>query len=162
MTLLPNRRRCAANRGAENPREELLIALAGPAVNVVIAVGLLLFAGENGCAALVAVESSRVAMVDRLAAVNLFIAILNIIPAFPMDGGRVLRALLAIRLGHVRATEIAASIGQVVAFALGFLGLFGNPLLIFIAIFVFTSQLPPRRSWSRCGRCRAMCRSTPR
>ena len=82
-------------------------------------------------------QSPAVAMADRLAEVNLFLAIFNMIPAFPMDGGRVLRALLAIKLGHVRATEIAAAIGQLVAFALGFLGLFGNPLLIFIAVFVY-------------------------
>jgi len=93
-------------------------------------------------------------MVDRLAAVNLFIAVFNMIPAFPMDGGRVLRAVLAIRLGHVRATEIAASIGQFVAFLLGFLGLFGNPLLIFIAIFVYLAasseaQLVAMRAMSR-------------
>ena len=54
-----------------------------------------------------------------------------------MDGGRVLRALLAMKLGRPRATQIAATIGQAFAFALGFLGLFGNPLLIFIAIFVY-------------------------
>ena len=80
-------------------------------------------------------------MIDRLAAVNMFWRVFNMIPAFPMDGGRVLRALLAIRLGYVRATEIAASIGQVVAFGLGFLGLFGNPLLIFIAIFVYLAAV---------------------
>src|SRR5262249_38315776 len=90
----------------------------------------------------------------RLAAVNLFLAVFNMIPAFPMDGGRVLRALLSIRLGHVRATEVAAAIGQFVAFGLGFLGLFGNPLLIFIAIFVYLAasseaQLVAMRAMSR-------------
>jgi len=78
-----------------------------------------------------------VSLVDRLAMVNLFLVLFNMIPAFPMDGGRVLRALLASRLGFVRATEIAAFIGQGFAFALGFAGLFGNPMLIFIAIFVY-------------------------
>jgi stage IV sporulation protein FB len=83
------------------------------------------------------VQNSKIGMVDRLAEVNLFLAAFNMIPAFPMDGGRVLRAALATRLGYVRATEVAASIGQWVAFALGFVGLLYNPLLIFIAIFVY-------------------------
>ena len=155
VTLLPIGGVARLERIPEKPSEELLIALAGPAVNVVIAFALMLFAGAKLDAQhLVAVESGRVAMIDKLAAVNLFLAVFNMIPAFPMDGGRVLRALLAIRLGHVRATEIAASIGQVVAFGLGFLGLFGNPLLIFIAIFVYLAasseaQLVAMRAMSR-------------
>ena len=101
-----------------------------------------------------AIDKPPVRMLDRLAAVNLFLVVFNLIPAFPMDGGRVLRALLASRLGYTRATEIAASIGQVVAFGLGFLGLFGNPLLIFIAIFVYLAasseaQLVAIRAMSR-------------
>jgi CBS domain-containing protein len=61
----------------------------------------------------------------------------NLLPAFPMDGGRVLRALLALRWSRSRATKIAASIGQIFAFGLGFLGLFGNPVLLIIAAFIF-------------------------
>ena len=70
------------------------------------------------------IDSTKVAMVDRLAMVNVFLVLFNLIPAFPMDGGRVLRALLATRMGYTRATEIAAMIGQGFAFALGFIGLF--------------------------------------
>jgi len=66
----------------------------------------------------------QIPIVDRLAALKLFLALFNLIPAFPMDGGRVLRATLASRIGFVRATERAASIGQFTAFALGFIGLF--------------------------------------
>jgi CBS domain-containing protein len=76
-------------------------------------------------------------LLARLAAANLFLVVFNMIPAFPMDGGRVLRALLAMKLGAAKATRIAATIGQMFAFALGFLGLFGNPLLLFVAIFVY-------------------------
>jgi Zn-dependent protease/CBS domain-containing protein len=155
VTLLPIGGVARLERIPENPGEELLVAIAGPAVNVVIALGLVVLAGASlHTQNLAAMESAQVSMVDRLAAVNLFLAVFNMIPAFPMDGGRVLRALLAIRLGHVRATEIAASIGQFVAFGLGFLGLFGNPLLIFIAIFVYLAasseaQLVSIRAMSR-------------
>ncbi len=138
VILLPIGGVSRLERIPEEPRQEFLIAVAGPAVNVVIAFLLILIGGANFSAEhLSALENGSVSMIDRLAAVNLFLALFNLIPAFPMDGGRVLRALLASRLGYVRATEIAAVIGQGVAFVLGFLGLFGNPLLIFIAIFVY-------------------------
>ena len=138
VILLPIGGVARLERIPEKPSEEFLIAIAGPAVNVVIAMLLIVIGGANLSAGhLSMLESTNVSMIDRLAAVNLFLALFNLIPAFPMDGGRVLRALLAARFGHVRATEIAAMIGQWVAFVLGFLGLFGNPLLIFIAIFVY-------------------------
>jgi len=138
VTLLPIGGVARLERIPEEPYQEFLVAIAGPLVNVAIAGALMLVAGAGVNANdLYAVESTSTSMVDRLAAVNLFLAVFNMIPAFPMDGGRVLRALLATRLGYVRATEIAAFIGQGVAFVLGFVGLFANPLLIFIAIFVY-------------------------
>ena len=139
VVLLPIGGVARLERIPEKPMEEFLIAIAGPLVNVAIAGFLLLFAGADvsSSAAVAAVDNTRIPMVDRLAAVNLFIALFNLIPAFPMDGGRVLRALLSTRLGFVRATGIAAAVGQGFAFLLGFIGLFYNPILIFIAIFVY-------------------------
>ena len=138
VTLLPIGGVAQLERIPEDPRQEFLIAIAGPMVNVVITL-LLVFVGGatlHGYAA-TALDNTSISMLDRLAAVNLFLALFNMIPAFPMDGGRVLRAGLAAKLGFVRATEVAAAIGQFVAFALGFLGLMYNPILIFIAIFVY-------------------------
>lgn len=138
VTLLPIGGVAQLDRIPEEPGQEFLIAIAGPLVNVAITAILVFGAGAHLLvSAAQAMDSTQVAMVDRLAAVNLFLALFNLIPAFPMDGGRILRALLASRLGYVRATEIAAWIGQLVAFALGFIGLLYNPILIFIAIFVY-------------------------
>jgi Zn-dependent protease/CBS domain-containing protein len=138
VTLLPIGGVARLERIPEEPGQEFFIAIAGPLVNVVIALVLFLVAGADLSATkLAAMESAQVSMIDRLASVNLFLAVFNLIPAFPMDGGRILRSLLAIKLGFTRATQIAATIGQWFAFGLGFLGLFGNPLLIFIAIFVY-------------------------
>ena len=138
VTLLPIGGVARLERIPEAPHEEFLVAIAGPLVNVVISIALIVFAGANLIAEhLAAVDNMHLPLADRLAAVNLFLAVFNMIPAFPMDGGRVLRALLASRLGFVRATELAASIGQWVAFLLGFIGLLYNPILIFIAIFVY-------------------------
>ena len=155
VTLLPIGGVAQLERIPEKPSQEFLVAIAGPLVNVAIAVvsGRVL-RRDARAQAISPRGQAAVSMIDRLAAVNLFLVAFNLIPAFPMDGGRVLRALLASRLGYVRATEIAASIGQVVAFGLGFLGLFGNPLLIFIAIFVYLAasseaQLVAIRAMSR-------------
>src|SRR5712691_7078989 len=155
VTLLPIGGVARLERIPEKPSEEFLIAIAGPLVNVAIALVLMVgMRAHLDAQSLAAVESTNVSLVDRLAEVNLFLALFNMIPAFPMDGGRVLRALLAIRLGHVRSTEVAATIGQACAFALGFLGLFSNPMLIFIAIFVYLAaaaeaQLVAVRTMSR-------------
>lgn len=157
VTLLPIGGVARLARIPEEPKQEFLIAIAGPLVNVAIAVVLLLLGAHLDPRDLAAMESSRISLADRLAEVNLFLAVFNMIPAFPMDGGRVLRALLAIKLGHVRATEIAATIGQLVAFGLGFLGLFGNPLLIFIAIFVYLAA----SSEAHLVAIRAMSRDVP-
>jgi len=158
VTLLPIGGVARLERIPENPREEFLIAIAGPLVNVAIAVVLMVAVPTHlSTANLAIMESANVSIVDRLAIVNLFLAVFNMIPAFPMDGGRVLRALLAIRLGHLRATEIAAAIGQWTAFALGFAGLFFNPLLIFIAIFVYLAAAAEAQMASL----RAMSRDVP-
>jgi len=137
ITLLPIGGVADLNKMPEKPSQELLIALAGPAVNVVIATALLFGVDVLEPQALAHLDDPDLSLMERLAVTNLFLAVFNMVPAFPMDGGRVLRAALAIWLGQAKATRIAALIGQGFALALGFLGLFGHPMLLFIAFFVF-------------------------
>jgi Zn-dependent protease len=138
ITLLPIGGVARLERIPEKPAEELVVALAGPAVNVAIAALLfLVLGGLPPMDAGTQVQNPGVGLLGRLAWVNISLVVFNLIPAFPMDGGRVLRAILAYRLGYARGTRIAAGVGQAVAFALGLAGLFGNPLLIFIALFVY-------------------------
>jgi Zn-dependent protease len=138
ITLYPIGGVARLERLPDKPIEELWVALMGPAVNVVIAA--LLFAYLSLTGGLVPMTDLTVAsgsFLARLMAVNVSLVLFNLIPAFPMDGGRVLRALLAMRLDYVRATQIAANIGQGLAFLLGLFGLFNNPFLLFIAFFVW-------------------------
>ena len=133
ITLLPIGGVARLERIPEKPAEELVVALAGPAVNLVIAAILLtLLGGVASLDAMAGIEDPGHSMLARLFWVNVVLAGFNLlVPAFPMDGGRVLRALLSTRLDRRRATDIAARIGQVLAFGLGFLGLVGGaPLLV--------------------------------
>lgn len=140
ITLLPIGGMARLERMPEKPAQEIAVALAGPAVNVVIWAVLMLALGGRSVPIeeMVASGGTFEGFLARLAGVNLFLAIFNLLPAFPMDGGRVLRAALATRMGRVRATEVAAHAGRTLAFGMGFLGLLsGNPVLILIAVFVF-------------------------
>ncbi len=138
VTLLPIGGVARLERIPEAPAQELVVALAGPAVNLAIAAILYLALGGFVQADGLELQNPGVDMLARLMAANLFLAIFNLIPAFPMDGGRVLRAFLAYRFTYARATQVAATVGQGLAFLFGAMGLFGgNPLLVFVAVFVY-------------------------
>lgn len=117
----------------KNPRQELYIAVVGPMTNMVIAgLSYLLFLGVGQ---LLAPFIS--AFIFEFALVNLFLAGFNLLPAFPMDGGRVLRAILAERMNYLRATEISVSVGKTFAIIMAALGIFVNFFLILIALFIY-------------------------
>lgn len=138
ITLLPIGGVARLDRMPEKPEQELWVAVAGPLVNVAIAAGLFVWLTvSHAWAPLGELHVASGPLLARLMVANVTLVVFNLIPAFPMDGGRVLRALLAKRLDYVRATQVAAGIGQGVAFGFGLLGLFFNPLLMFIALFVW-------------------------
>ena len=138
ITLLPIGGVAALERMPEDPRVELAVSVAGPAVNVVLAAVAWFLArglGSPDVPAHPLLPGSS--LLEHLAFVNVGLATFNMIPAFPMDGGRVLRALLSLRLGHHRATRIASMLGQGVAITAGVIGLFASPVLVFVALFVW-------------------------
>jgi len=138
VTLLPIGGVASLERMPEKPSQEIVVALAGPAVNLVIAVVLVvLLEARFDLTQMAQLQEATSTLTGRIAAANVALFVFNLIPAFPMDGGRVLRALLAVPLGYTRATRIAATIGQGLAFVFALLGLLGNPLLILIAVFIF-------------------------
>jgi Zn-dependent protease len=139
ITLYPIGGVASLERIPKRPSHELAIALAGPAVNVVIAAALfvLLLVAGIGTHGLLFNFTGGSFLVNLLV-VNVGLVVFNMLPAFPMDGGRVLRAFLAMRLPYLRATEIAVRVGQLTAIILGLAGLLtGGGTLLLIALFVF-------------------------
>lgn len=137
ITLLPIGGLARFSRMPEKPSEEVIISIAGPLVNLVI-VGILVLFGADLSLNPDNITTYGQGFISQLAVINLYLFAFNLIPAFPMDGGRILRAILAFRMNRRRATEIAAHIGQLLAFVFVAAGLiWGNLLLVFVAVFVY-------------------------
>jgi Zn-dependent protease/predicted transcriptional regulator len=138
ITLYPIGGVARLERIPEKPIEELWVALAGPVVNFMIAAVLLI--GLLATGGLPPLRSLTLASGNfwlRLFLLNVVLAVFNLLPAFPMDGGRVLRAILAMRLDYLRATQISAAVGQGMAFLFVFVGLIADPWMLFIALFIW-------------------------
>jgi len=138
IILLPIGGVSRMERIPDKPWQELLVAVAGPMVNILFAV--LIYVGFFVFKVSINwndVEELNNHFFVRLFIINVMLAVFNLLPAFPMDGGRILRAALALRMEYVRATQIAATVGQIFAVVFGIVGLLYNPILVFIAIFVW-------------------------
>lgn len=138
ITLWPIGGVARLDRMPDMPKQQLLVALAGPAVNLLIALLLYgvvsLIGGPVGIARFGHVGGP---FLTQLMWFNVSLALFNLLPGYPMDGGRILRAILAMRLEPLRATQIAARVGQGVAVVFGIMGVLGSPLLVVIALFVW-------------------------
>ena len=139
ITLLPIGGVARLERMPENPSQELVVAIAGPLVNVAIALLLFPFVRANLDPA--GIPHLSAGLLTNLFLTNVILVVFNLIPAFPMDGGRVLRAFLAMRMDYAKATNIAATIGQILAFAGGLYGLHHQGpqgvMFVLIAVFIF-------------------------
>lgn len=144
ITLLPIGGLASLKKIPENPKQELLVAVAGPAVNVVIAVILAIFVPVESFTGMEAEAlEQELAMIDAnnfffyMLTVNIALVLFNIIPAFPMDGGRIFRALLSMKMGRIKATQIASSLGKILAIVFFLYGLFYGIILSVIAVFIW-------------------------
>jgi Zn-dependent protease/CBS domain-containing protein len=142
VTLYPIGGVASLEKMPEKPMQEMAVALAGPAVNVAIAFMLLPFVNvteiwQEDLSKMKDINAET--FIPTLFTVNIILVLFNLIPAFPMDGGRIVRALLSIKLSRSKATRIAATLGQIFAVLLILEGFSGNPMLIIIGFFVFLS-----------------------
>jgi len=158
ITLYPIGGAASLERMPEKPLPEIIIALAGPAVNVAIAFVLgfaLVFAGLFAAPAFGAVPTAHEFLV-RVFAANVGLVLFNLIPAFPMDGGRVLRAMLSFFTDRASATDVAAAVGKVIAVGLFVIALVSfQPFLMFLAASVYmlgsqeAAYVRQRETWKR-------------
>ncbi len=139
ITLYPIGGVARLERMPERPSQEFVVALAGPAVNFVLA------AGAYGLMALPAAGISAW-LVQRFMLINIVLGVFNLLPAFPMDGGRVLRAFLALTHDSLRATHIAEKVGRFIAVGLAVLALQFNLMLLLIAAFVWIAGSAEERA----------------
>ncbi len=141
ITLYPIGGISNLERIPSKPSQEFQVAIAGPIVNLVIAAVLwILLKSAGHVFTFENTRDIRLTGADfgmNLIYVNILLAVFNLIPAFPMDGGRVLRSLLSMKIDHSKATKVAAMIGQILAIAFVFLGFFYDFWLIFIGLFIF-------------------------
>lgn len=154
ITMYPFGGVASVARIPDKPIQELVVALAGPLVNILLigafSVLLRLMNQPVSWSADVFIHSGKGmpslhVWLLSLSFMNGILAVFNLLPAFPMDGGRVLRALLATKLPYVKATQIAAVIGQIFAVIFIMLGIYGNPFLILIGFFVFVAAAQERQ-----------------
>lgn len=143
ITLLPIGGVASMEKMPDDPKQEILVAIAGPAVNVAIALLIWLGLRASGIDIPTLEQTPDVLFTSgphllyNVMVINLVLAIFNLLPAFPMDGGRVLRGVLALAMPHHRATEKAAAIGQTLAMVMFVLGLLYNPILLLISVFIW-------------------------
>lgn len=146
ITLLPIGGVALLEGMPDNPRQEIMVALAGPAVNLLIALALWLWLVLGN--SVLQLDMNTVfagSFVHKLLIINIILAVFNLLPAFPMDGGRVLRAAISMFAGPEKATLIAARIGQALALGMAFIGWHYDPFLIFIAVFIWMSAASEQR-----------------
>ncbi len=159
ITLSPVGGIASLERLPEEPRHELLIALAGPAVSVALALvfGALAWLSKGIIVTSAVIPATGGAFLAALAMLNGTLVLFNMLPALPLDGGRVLRAVLAMRMSFMQATELAATLARVVALLLAIAGMFWNPMLIVVAYFVWVGAMQESTS----ARARAVLRGLP-